>query len=219
MCFLKKHWRFTILVAVVLCVLLLGVVTLYSTSETPEPKRVYAMPERSSPDNPPPINTGGLVPRSVPAVETDTNNNAGSTEIPSDVENVESCCLEESVDVSQFLGADSDTAESSSNMVRPSPEMIADAENHRIYWDSFNRYWAKHDALQIERKQLRKEFDSLIPTTADEILSLLAELTPEEKAELHAKIKDNQAKRSALAEKQKALRKEYPVRPENTHSH
>lgn len=47
MSFLKKHWRFTVPAAVVLCVLLLGVVLLYSTSEPHEPKTVYVMPERT----------------------------------------------------------------------------------------------------------------------------------------------------------------------------
>ena len=59
MSFLKKHWRFTVPAAVVLCVLLLCVFTLYTTSETSEPKTVYGMPERS-PDNPLSINTGGI---------------------------------------------------------------------------------------------------------------------------------------------------------------
>ena len=47
MSFLKKHWRFTVPTVIVVCVMLLGVVVLYSTSQTPEePARVYAMPER-----------------------------------------------------------------------------------------------------------------------------------------------------------------------------
>ncbi len=60
MSFLKKHWRFTVPAVVVLCVLLLGVVALYSTSEPPEPKTVYVMPDSSS-DNPPALNTGGAL--------------------------------------------------------------------------------------------------------------------------------------------------------------
>lgn len=45
MSFLKKHWRFTVPAVVVLSTLLIGVVVLYSTSESPEPKTVYTMPE------------------------------------------------------------------------------------------------------------------------------------------------------------------------------
>ena len=52
MSFLKKHWRFTVPAVIVLCVLLLGVFTLYTNNKPPEPKTVYGMPERS-PDNPP----------------------------------------------------------------------------------------------------------------------------------------------------------------------
>ena len=59
MSFLKKHWRFTVPAVIVLCVLLLGVFTLYTNNKPPEPKTVYGMPERS-PDNPPSINTGGI---------------------------------------------------------------------------------------------------------------------------------------------------------------
>ena len=59
MSFWKKHWRLTVPAAVVLCVIMLGVVVLYSTSEPPEAERVYVMPERST-DNPPPPNTGGI---------------------------------------------------------------------------------------------------------------------------------------------------------------
>ena len=55
MSFLKKHWRFTVPAVVVLCVLLLGVVALYSTSEPPEPKRVYVMPESNVSQPRPPL--------------------------------------------------------------------------------------------------------------------------------------------------------------------
>lgn len=66
MSFLKKHWRVTVPAVVVLSLLLLGVFTLYTTSEPPQPETVYAMPERSA-DNPPPLNTGGV---SIPSSTT-----------------------------------------------------------------------------------------------------------------------------------------------------
>lgn len=84
MSFLKKHWRFTVPAVVVLCVLLLGVVALYSTGEAPEPTTVYVMPERN-PDNPPAVNTGGLPPP--PA--------AGPINDADAVESIEFCCDEE----------------------------------------------------------------------------------------------------------------------------
>ncbi len=70
MSFLKKHWRLTVLAVVVLCALLV-VVVLYSTSETPEPKRVYTMPERT-PHNPSASNTDRLPPtKKVPINKND----------------------------------------------------------------------------------------------------------------------------------------------------
>ena len=48
MSFLKRHWRFTVPAVVVLCVLLLGVVVLYSTSEPPEDNVVHVSPEAIS---------------------------------------------------------------------------------------------------------------------------------------------------------------------------
>ena len=41
MSFLKKHWRFTVPPVVVLCVLLLAVVALHSTSEPSEPNNQW----------------------------------------------------------------------------------------------------------------------------------------------------------------------------------
>ena len=224
MSFLKKHWRFTVLAVFVLCVLLLGVVVLYRTGGTPEPKTVYVMPERS--EAPPSLNTDegeGLI-RSVPTIETDTSNNAVSIENPSDVETVESCCPDESADASQFFVDDSDTEQSSSNMVRPSPEMIADAHSHSIYWEALDRYTAKDEELTIQRKQLRMEMraaiDELMPpdATVDERVALHAALTTEQKAEIYAKLIGLQARDAALTEKENALIKEYPTSPHNTHS-
>ena len=114
MSFLKQHWRFIVPMAVVLCVLILGVVALYSTNEPPEPKTVYVMPERGSPDISPAFNAGVMststmttrnqsldAPGVVPSIERETDT-ASATEfaelsdsdfITSD--NDEVCCDEE----------------------------------------------------------------------------------------------------------------------------
>ena len=101
MSFLKTHWRFTVPAVIVLCAVLAGVFTLYSTSEPPEPETVYAMPERS-PDNPPALNTGGVL---LTASNTDVDTPVGTiatatsetleSELVSDAESVEACCPED----------------------------------------------------------------------------------------------------------------------------
>lgn len=63
MSFLKKHWRFTMPAVVVLCVLLVGVVVLYSTNESSEPTTVYTMPARGL-DNSVGVNTAPIAPAS-----------------------------------------------------------------------------------------------------------------------------------------------------------
>ena len=96
MSFLKKHWRFTVPVVVVLCVLLLGAVALYRASEPPEPKTIYAVPERSAPNNSPVLNTGGVATvETVPSANTRGETESQETELASDSENLESCCPEE----------------------------------------------------------------------------------------------------------------------------
>ena len=93
---LKKHWRFTVPAIVVLSTLLIGVVVLYSTSEPPEPKTVYTMPERST--NNPPLNKGGV------SLGLDSEKKMNRTELIAmtttttnvDNDTVEPCCGDES---------------------------------------------------------------------------------------------------------------------------
>ncbi len=58
MSLLKKHWRFTLPITVVVLCLIVSTLTLYGTDKPKEPKIVYAIPEQSS-NEPPAINTGG----------------------------------------------------------------------------------------------------------------------------------------------------------------
>ena len=214
MSILKKRWYF-VLAAVVILLASIGVYVSITAPQPTEPKVVYMMPERSS-DNPKPINSGGIaLTESAPSVEGEAAAEPLSNQIPSDTESVESCCPEESGDLSQFDGTASDTARTHSNMVTLSPEMIADAESHQAYWGALERYFEKYDALKIEREALRMELESLIPDDLDDLLSL----TAEQKKELHAKVTQFLVRHAAMGEKSIALEKEYPIRPDNTHSH
>lgn len=143
MSFLKKHWRFTVPAVVVLCVLLLGAVVLYTTSETPEPKRVYAMPERS-PDNPPPINTGGRSTiETPPSAETTGETESLETEVANDTENLEACCPEEHAHVPDNSGLSSEDS-----IVHVSPEAIADAQRYRAWQSDHDEYLKRYKAIE-----------------------------------------------------------------------
>ncbi len=112
MSFLKKRWRFAAPTVVVLCVLILGVVVLYSPSEPPEPKRVYVMPERSSTDNPVSLNTGGVLlsASTPPAAQLASDYEASQTApigpiaagqepMEQPPEDVETCCPDDAISI------------------------------------------------------------------------------------------------------------------------
>jgi hypothetical protein len=148
MSFLKKHWRFTVPAGAVLCVLLLGVVVLYSTSEPPEPKTVYAMPERSA--DPPSLNNGGVTSMSIntePRPKT-----IGVTELPTnavvaEAESLESCCPEE-----ELLPESASTDDGMGNLHihAPTPEAMEDARTHIEFVRSLLEHDKEAQALTDE---------------------------------------------------------------------
>lgn len=100
MSFLKKHWRFTLPITVVVLCLIVGTFTLYGIDKPQEPKIVYAMPERSV-EVTPPLNTGGTsLPTSTTApaeAETESADTSTAADNPVDLEPLEECCEDESV--------------------------------------------------------------------------------------------------------------------------
>jgi len=169
MFFLKKHWRFTVPAVVVLCVLLLGGIALYSTSEPPEPKTVYVMPERSSTDNSPTVNSGGIATSSlVQSAETTAPAESPTQEFVSDTESLESCCPEE-----EFIPAST----SGDNIVHVSPEVIANAQLHREWMRDFDAYVTRRDML----KDRTLEWTRALDATAD---TFYATLSPADRASL-----------------------------------
>lgn len=174
MCFLKKHWRFTILVAVVLCVLLLGVVALYSTSETPEPKRVYVMPERS-PDSSP-IDNGVLhAVSTVPAAGSGPTATSNTETIAA--ESLESCCPDEaSATTPQVV---TDGTDSTPNVVPQS--VIEEAKRYREWRAAAERYNKQADA-HLEKASLIA--NSFMFSTAD----FLALVPPDQLAEIREQV-------------------------------
>ncbi len=105
MSFLKKHWRFTVPAMIVVCVMSLGVVVLYSTSQTPEePARVYAMPKPSDKDRH--VNGRGVSPQTLTTSNPRTETKAEAAELTpmetssgantgDDLEPLEECCDDE----------------------------------------------------------------------------------------------------------------------------
>ena len=81
---------------VVLCALL-GVVVLYTSSGSPEPKTVYVMPERS--EDPPLTNTAAMPLTSVPIAQTPGETDKPAAELADNVDAYDECCPEESVDI------------------------------------------------------------------------------------------------------------------------
>ena len=188
MSFLKKHWQFTVPVAVVLCVLLVGAIVLHSTSETPEPNRVYVMPERRS-DNPPPVNTDGIPSQPLMAskenvgpkehrMETTTPVTT-LTSTPSIGEDVESCCPDESVVFDQSVSDDS-----ISTMIYVPNE---DAKRSREYFLIWKEWSGKERDLLLERHNHILEADKSIRSlgefkTYQDVIDRFASMTSEEAA-------------------------------------
>ncbi|MDE0299507.1 MAG: hypothetical protein OXN17_12815 [Candidatus Poribacteria bacterium] len=219
MSFFKQHWQFTVPAIVVVCALLLGVLALYSTSQPKKPKTVYVMPERSA-DDPPTPNAGSVSLSPTPQPTTSVQPGVSST--PNDTpesfsttdEDLNVCCPEEANDSSAFYGIAPDSTQSHSNMMTLSPEMIADAEDYRRYWDSLDRYFEKHDELRVEGKALRTELASMVSL----VTSDWDALSPEQKKELHERAALFLSNRADLTTKQETLKKEYPTRPPVRHS-
>ncbi len=103
MSLLKKHWRFTLPITVVVLCLIVSALTLYGTDKPQEPKTVYTVPEQSS-NEPPAINTGGA------SLQTPTNARAetktegaeiaametsSGADTTDDLEPLEECCDDE----------------------------------------------------------------------------------------------------------------------------
>lgn len=179
MSFLKKHWRFTVPAVVVLCVLLLAVVALHSTSEPSEPNTVYAMPERSV-DNPLAPNTGGIAAlETIPSAETTVAPESPANEFASDTESLESCCPEESAHVS-----DNAALSSEDNVVHVSPEAISDAQRHRE-WDRAFEENLKHHKIIDEKietwtRNVNSVTDAFYATLSPADRASLREGLPEE---------------------------------------
>ena len=170
MSFLKQHWRFTVPAVVVLCVLLLGVLTLYGTSTPPEPKTVYVMPERN-PDNPLPVNTGGIPPHTSIASSTETIPGAAPAEKQTQTsdaidDNLESCCPEISKEIVDGHSHDS----ALSYLQEDSGEPAA--------WEiEMQEYVAKQLALEEEHRGVAREVTSLLQ-------NFLAHLSPEDQSSI-----------------------------------
>lgn len=175
MSFLKKHWRFAVPAVVVLCVLLLGVIALYRTSEPPVPKTVYAMSERSGADAPPPLNTGRIATvETVPRSTTTGGTELPETEVANDTENLESCCPEESAQV-----GDISVLPSEGNMVHVSSEVIADAQRYQAWRQEYDEYRKREKGIEDKAEKWSKEIDMV----ADEFY---ATLSPADRASVRA---------------------------------
>ena len=156
MSFLKKHWRFTVPVVVVLCVLLLGAVALYRASEPPEPKTIYGVPERSAPNNSPSLKPGGITTvETVPSANTRGETESRETELASDSENLESRCPEEEL-LSEPASADDATG--NFHIHSPTPEAIEDARKHREWSKKFVAYMKKESELEREAERLYEQW-------------------------------------------------------------
>lgn len=103
MSLLKKHWRFTLPITVVVLCLIVGTLTLYGTDKPQKAKTVYAMPERSF-DDPSSLNTGGvsLQTSTIARAETKTEGaeitameTSSGADTTDDLESLEECCDDE----------------------------------------------------------------------------------------------------------------------------
>ncbi len=166
MTFLKQHWRFAVPTAVVLCVLILGAVALYSTSEPLEPSRVYAMPERS--ETPPSLNTGGLLPvGTVPSDEITVATESSDTQIASAAESPESCCPE----------VDTFEATHDSNRSYTRAALPDDSDVPPVWQIEIQEHVAKQEVLHEEATALGQEATALLQT-------LFAALSPEDRSSI-----------------------------------
>lgn len=213
MSFLKRNWRLTVPAFVALCALLIGVIVLYSTGEPPEPKTVYVMPERTA-DNPPPINTGGIV----PSTELIGTTESPTTEVASAAENLETCCPEEETTLQ-----DSPSAQNA-NLARtlrdPSPEALAEMadEAKRVEFVKRRAEWREADngyeKIELELRQNwmqlideQRELTSVIDTGE------LDTLTVPEIKELRAQHKENRRKIKSAWKELEEWRRNRPAEP------
>ena len=178
MFFLKKHWRFTVPAVVVLCVILLGVVALYSTGEPSDPKTVYAMPERNS-DNPLAVNTGGI------PIQTSSDVNSLTTS------NAETTSVDESTTISEALGSDADAFETccpeenallaSSDGASLTPEQL---ETNRRAWESYLAWKRADDAFYAKTTAYENEVIARAERTQNALKKLYRLLHPNARAEI-----------------------------------
>ncbi|MDE0041890.1 MAG: hypothetical protein OXT74_07635 [Candidatus Poribacteria bacterium] len=179
---MKKDWKFTVPAVMVFCVLLIGVVALYSTSTPPELKTVYAMPERSSLDNPPALNTGGIPPQILMAanetvepkgsVVATTTPVVAANETVSGVQTPDACCEDETALLVELSAEDSDQNLSSDEQ-----------EKRRQHKERYLK-WRKDFSNWVEKQNAYS--DALVAQSSDlesRLFSLLSFASPAEREE------------------------------------
>ena len=222
MSFLKKHWRFTVPVVVVLCVLLLGAVALYRASEPSEPKTVYEMPERSGEQ--PRLNTSGIPLRSVPTAHTlaETEQLAAEQEVdvPSDLANLESCCPEEELLPEP---ASADDAAGNFHIHSPTPEAIEDARKHREWSEKFVAYMKKESELEREAERLYEQWKQVGKIHRNgKVIDLfhnsdeLRKLSVDELKQLQTQLSETSRRYEVARRKLKEWQRKKPVEPTYT---
>ena len=202
MSFLKKHWRFTVPAVVVLCTLLIGLVVMYSTGEPPEPKTVYAMPERTT-DNPPPINTGGLL-LSASATSDVHVGTAEAREPAIDADNLELCCPDE---LASVPSAASGQADSPPNVVPQA--VIEDAIRYKEWRRAAENYNEKADA-HLEKASLIA--NAFMSSTAD----FLALVPPDQLAMIRDQVARQPSADPNVREVMRTFWKSIPSQPNKT---
>lgn len=218
MSFLKKHWRFAVLPIIALCALL-AVVVLYGTGEKPNPTRVYTMPERS-PDNSPPINTGGvsLSPASVSsasvATTASTTPTAKTETLTTKDEGLETCCPEEASQFAQLSPGGSDS------VVVHVPD--ADSRRHAEYYDAWQTYREKERKLEADHHTLLMEASDVLssrPTfsTPQQVAEYFSSMTPEEKEQNNKFWASWRSRLQDLTQRETQLVREKPIEPISTH--
>ena len=218
MSFLKKHWRFTVPVVVVLCVLLLGAVALYRASEPPEPRTIYAVLERDGPNNSPALNTGGI--ETVPSANTHGETESQRTELASDSENLESCCSEEELLPEP---ASADDAAGNFHIHSPTPEAIEDARKHREWSEKFVAYMKKESELEREAERLYEQWKQVGKIHRNgKVIDLfhnsdeLRKLSVDELKQLQTQLSETSRRYEVARRKLKEWQRKKPVEPTYT---
>ena len=219
MSFLKKHWRFTVPAIVVLCVLLLGVVALYSTSEPLEPKTVYVTPERSA--NPPPLNTGWEA-RVAPERSVEPSGAVGSPtdELVSDTESLESCCPEEPDHFTQFAPHNSD----STIVYVPDAAIVEDNKRFQAYHTAWQEWSKKKRDLEADQHAQILAADEIIRSlgdlkTAQDVIDRFTNMSPQEAAARNQFSQSWNLRNKALDRRDEELNRTKPIEPISTHTH